>query len=176
MDPLISLIVPVYKSEDYLERCLNSLISQTYKNIEIILIYNHDALNKCPAICTDFAIKYKKLDIVQQFLETNAILILILTHIVFLWGLGIHYYLYFILVPMLTFEVLYYYFLEVVVHKIVKGDIDMPWTYPIMLNCAYHSTHHLQGDKLVLGPKPIRYLNPQYYFVRLFYKVKVEIV
>ena len=35
---LISIVVPVYNVEDYLERCVNSLIDQTYKNIEIILI------------------------------------------------------------------------------------------------------------------------------------------
>ena len=36
----ISIIVPVYNVEQYLERCVNSLISQTYKNIEIILVYD----------------------------------------------------------------------------------------------------------------------------------------
>lgn len=36
--PLISIIVPIYKVEKYLEKCINSIISQTYKNIEIILV------------------------------------------------------------------------------------------------------------------------------------------
>ena len=35
---LISIIVPVYNVENYLERCLQSLINQTYKNIEIVCI------------------------------------------------------------------------------------------------------------------------------------------
>ena len=36
--PLISIIVPIYKVEKYLEKCVNSIISQTYRNIEIILV------------------------------------------------------------------------------------------------------------------------------------------
>ena len=38
MDSLISIIVPVYNTENYLEKCLYSLVNQTYKNIEIIII------------------------------------------------------------------------------------------------------------------------------------------
>ena len=36
--PLISVIVPVYNVQDYLERCVTSLLNQTYHNLEIILI------------------------------------------------------------------------------------------------------------------------------------------
>ena len=42
----ISIIVPVYKVERYLERCVNSLINQTYKNIEIILVEVGRALSR----------------------------------------------------------------------------------------------------------------------------------
>ena len=38
MDKLISIIVPVYNVEKYLGKCIESLINQTYKNIEIILV------------------------------------------------------------------------------------------------------------------------------------------
>ena len=38
MEPLISIIVPIYKVEKYLERCIQSIIEQTYKNLEIILV------------------------------------------------------------------------------------------------------------------------------------------
>ena len=38
MEDLISVIVPVYNVEQYLERCINSIINQTYKNLEIILV------------------------------------------------------------------------------------------------------------------------------------------
>jgi glycosyltransferase involved in cell wall biosynthesis len=35
---LISIIVPVYNVEKYLDRCLNSILNQTYKNLELVLI------------------------------------------------------------------------------------------------------------------------------------------
>ena len=35
---LVSIIVPMYNSEKYIERCVKSLISQSYKNIEIVLV------------------------------------------------------------------------------------------------------------------------------------------
>lgn len=38
MNPLVSVIIPVYNVEKYLRRCLNSVIDQEYKNIEIILV------------------------------------------------------------------------------------------------------------------------------------------
>ena len=38
MEPLISVIVPIYKVEEYLNRCVESLVNQTYKNLEIILV------------------------------------------------------------------------------------------------------------------------------------------
>lgn len=36
--PLLSVIIPVYKVEKYLRRCLDSIVNQTYKNLEIILV------------------------------------------------------------------------------------------------------------------------------------------
>lgn len=38
MDPLISIIVPVYNIEDYLDRCVESIVNQTYQNLEIIMV------------------------------------------------------------------------------------------------------------------------------------------
>ena len=57
MEELVSVIVPVYRVEKYLEKCINSIIDQTYKNIEIILI-DDGSDDKCPDICD----KYKKND------------------------------------------------------------------------------------------------------------------
>lgn len=37
-EPLISIIVPVYRVESYLSRCVDSLLAQTYQNLEIILV------------------------------------------------------------------------------------------------------------------------------------------
>lgn len=60
----ISIIVPIYNSEKYLERCLDSLINQTYKNLEIILV-NDASLGTAEEICQrymekDIRIKYLK--------------------------------------------------------------------------------------------------------------------
>ena len=49
-EPLISLIVPIYNVEKYLDRCVKSLVSQTYENIEIILVEDGSP-DKCPQIC-----------------------------------------------------------------------------------------------------------------------------
>lgn len=44
-EPKISIIVPVYNVEEYLEKCIESLIGQTYTNIEIIFVYNKSTDN-----------------------------------------------------------------------------------------------------------------------------------
>lgn len=53
-NPLISVIVPIYNVEEYLEECLRSLINQTYKNLEIILV-NDGSPDRCGEICETFA-------------------------------------------------------------------------------------------------------------------------
>lgn len=57
MNKLVSVIVPIYNVEKYLRRCIDSIINQTYRNIEVILI-DDGSLDNCPKICDD----YKKLD------------------------------------------------------------------------------------------------------------------
>ena len=54
--PLVSIIVPVYNVEDYLEKCLDNLICQTYENIEIILI-DDGSTDKSSQICDEYAAK-----------------------------------------------------------------------------------------------------------------------
>ena len=56
-EPLLSVIVPIYNTEDYLERCLNSIINQSYKNLEIILV-NDGSTDSSKSICET----YKKMD------------------------------------------------------------------------------------------------------------------
>jgi len=56
-DKLVSIIIPVFKVEKYLKRCIDSIISQTYKNIEIILV-DDGSDDNCPKICDE----YKKID------------------------------------------------------------------------------------------------------------------
>lgn len=52
--PLISVIVPVYKVEPYLNKCVNSLLAQTYENLEIILV-DDGSPDSCPQMCDEFA-------------------------------------------------------------------------------------------------------------------------
>jgi glycosyltransferase involved in cell wall biosynthesis len=54
MKPIISIVVPIYKVEDYIDKCINSLINQTYKNIEIILV-DDGSPDRCPEICDNYA-------------------------------------------------------------------------------------------------------------------------
>lgn len=55
--PLISVIIPVYNIEDCLERCVMSVVDQTYPNIEIILV-DDGSRDSSPAMCDEFAAKY----------------------------------------------------------------------------------------------------------------------
>lgn len=61
----VSVIVPVYKVEQYLERCLNSILKQTEKNIEIILV-DDGSPDSCPQLCDEFAALDNRIKVVHQ--------------------------------------------------------------------------------------------------------------
>ena len=65
MNPLISVIVPIYKVEKYLDRCVESLINQTYKNLEIILVDDGSPDNS-PAMCDNYAKKDSRIKVVHK--------------------------------------------------------------------------------------------------------------
>lgn len=62
---LISIIVPVYNVEKYLEHCLNSIINQTYKNLEIILV-NDGSTDNSLEICESFKQKDSRIKIITK--------------------------------------------------------------------------------------------------------------
>lgn len=64
-EPLISVIIPVYKVEKYLDRCVNSVVNQTYKNLEIILI-DDGSPDNCPQICDQWAEKDNRIVVIHK--------------------------------------------------------------------------------------------------------------
>lgn len=62
---LISVIVPVYQVENYLNQCIESIIEQTYTNLEIILI-DDGSNDNCPQICDDWSIKDKRIKVIHK--------------------------------------------------------------------------------------------------------------
>lgn len=63
--PLLSVIIPVYNTSAFLERCLNSVIYQTYMNLEIILV-NDGSTDNSLDICNSFVSKDKRIKIINQ--------------------------------------------------------------------------------------------------------------
>ena len=73
MEKLISIIVPIYKVENYLIRCIESIVCQTYENIEIILV-DDGSPDKCPMICDEWAKKDERIKVIHiEYLITAAI-------------------------------------------------------------------------------------------------------
>lgn len=65
MEPLISIIVPVYNAERYIGKCIESILSQTFHNIECLLI-DDGSKDSSGAICNEYALKDKRVRVVHQ--------------------------------------------------------------------------------------------------------------
>lgn len=65
MDSLISVIVPIYKVEKYLDRCINSIVNQTYKNLEIILV-DDGSPDNCPTMCDEWSKKDNRIKVIHK--------------------------------------------------------------------------------------------------------------
>ena len=63
-DPKISIIVPVYKVEPYLRKCLDSIINQTHQNLEIILV-DDGSPDNCGAICDEYATQDGRIQVIH---------------------------------------------------------------------------------------------------------------
>lgn len=63
--PLVSIIVPIYKVEPYLKRCLDSIVNQTYPNLEIILV-DDGSPDYCPQICEEYAAKDNRIVVIHK--------------------------------------------------------------------------------------------------------------
>lgn len=65
MMDLISVIVPVYKVEAYLDQCVQSIVDQTYTNLEIILV-DDGSPDNCPAMCDAWAQKDSRVKVIHK--------------------------------------------------------------------------------------------------------------
>lgn len=63
--PLVSIIVPIYKVEKYLDRCVCSIINQTYSNIEIWLV-DDGSPDACGEMCDDYARKDERVRVIHK--------------------------------------------------------------------------------------------------------------
>lgn len=65
MESKISVIVPIYNVEDYLNECVDSLIEQDYSNLEIILV-DDGSTDQCGSICDEYAIKDSRIKVIHK--------------------------------------------------------------------------------------------------------------
>lgn len=65
MDELISVIIPIYKVEAYLERCVDSVLLQTYRNLEIFLV-DDGSPDRCGEICDSYAEKDSRIRVIHK--------------------------------------------------------------------------------------------------------------
>ena len=65
MEPLISVIIPIYNVEPYLRQCLDSVVNQTYRNLEIILV-DDGSPDNCGAICDEYAQKDSRIIVIHK--------------------------------------------------------------------------------------------------------------
>lgn len=63
--PLVTIIVPVYKVEKYLRRCLDSIAAQTYTNFKAILV-DDGSPDRCGEICDEYAAKDTRFRVIHQ--------------------------------------------------------------------------------------------------------------
>lgn len=65
MAPLFSVLIPVYRAQPYLDRCVRSLLEQTYGNMEIILV-DDGSPDGCPQLCDGYAAKDSRVQVIHK--------------------------------------------------------------------------------------------------------------
>ena len=63
--PLISVIVPVYNGQDYLEKCIESIENQTYRNLEVIIV-NDGSTDATGAVCDRLRTGYANISVITM--------------------------------------------------------------------------------------------------------------
>lgn len=65
MNQLVSVVIPIYKVEKYLNRCVGSVVDQTYKNLEIILV-DDGSPDRCPEMCDEWVKSDSRIKVVHK--------------------------------------------------------------------------------------------------------------
>ena len=65
MEPLLSIIVPIYNVEQYIDKCIQSILNQTYQNLEIILV-DDGATDRSGSIADSYAAKDKRIKVFHK--------------------------------------------------------------------------------------------------------------
>ena len=65
MENLVSIIIPIYKVQNYLNRCILSIVNQTYKNLQIILV-DDGSPDNCPQICDSWSKKDSRIEVIHK--------------------------------------------------------------------------------------------------------------
>ena len=65
MENLVSIIVPVYKVENYLEACVNSILSQSYTDLELVLV-DDGSPDNCGSMCDQFALADTRVKVIHK--------------------------------------------------------------------------------------------------------------
>lgn len=73
--PKVSVIVPIYNVEKYLDECMVSLLNQTLKDIEIILV-DDESPDNCPKMCDEYANKDKRVKVIHKKMVDSALLVI----------------------------------------------------------------------------------------------------
>lgn len=63
--PLVSIIIPIYKVEKYLDRCIKTILDQAYNNLEIILV-DDGSPDNCPQMCDEWAKKDSRIKVIHK--------------------------------------------------------------------------------------------------------------
>ena len=63
--PQVSIIVPIYKTKEYMDQCMQSLRSQSYSNLEIILV-DDGSPDECPALCDAYAAQDARIRVIHK--------------------------------------------------------------------------------------------------------------
>ena len=72
IDILVSIVIPVFNAECFLVECVESIINQTYKDLEIILV-NDGSTDSCAEIIESYANKDNRIKVIHKKMEDNLL-------------------------------------------------------------------------------------------------------